>query len=87
MQLIKLYVDHLTCASCVQVITEALMPLDGVQDIRVMLDEGRVEVDREFNRFQDLIAAIKVAGYSASLDLGGISPYKRNDGGNSCCCG
>ena len=87
MALIKLYADHMTCVSCINQIKSALGSMEGVERVDVDLDIGQIQITRSFSKFQDLIAALALAGFPAVIDLGGISPYIKNRGSDSCCCG
>jgi copper chaperone CopZ len=84
---IKLYADNMTCASCVNSIKAALGVMEGVENVEIDLDAGHIRVERSFSKFQDLIASLGEAGFPAVIDLGGISPFTKSSGGNSCCCG
>lgn len=83
---INLNVSGMTCGSCVKHVTKALESLDGVSNINVDLQSGKVHLDRTSDQSDDLIHALNEDGYPASLDLDGSiqAPQKKSGG---CCCG
>ncbi|MEC9488897.1 MAG: copper ion binding protein [Halanaerobium sp.] len=59
-------VDGMSCEHCVMTITDALMELEGVEDVDVELDseeEVTVTYDDEEVDEEDLVEAIEDAGY------------------------
>ena len=74
---IKLDVSGMTCGSCVKHVTNALKPLDGVEDVSVDLATGKVKVTRATDKADDLIAALVEDGYPAQLDVGGAPQVKQ----------
>ncbi len=86
MSQIHLNVAGMTCGSCVKHVTKALESLDGVSNIHVDLQNGKVHLDRTSWMSDDLIYALNEGGYPSSLDLdGGVqAPHKKSGG---CCCG
>ena len=60
---IKLDVSGMTCGSCVKYVTNALKPLDGVEDVFVDLSTGKVKVTRTTDKADDLIAALQEDSY------------------------
>jgi copper chaperone CopZ len=84
---INLSVSGMTCGSCVKHVTNALKPLDGVQDVSVDLGAGKVKVTRATDKSDDLIAALIEDGYPAQLDVGGAPQAKQGGGcGGGCKC-
>ena len=84
---INLSVSGMTCGSCVKHVTNALKPLDGVQDVSVDLATGKVKVTRAMNKSDDLIVALIEDGYPAQLDAGDIPQAKQDGGcGGGCSC-
>jgi copper chaperone CopZ len=84
---IKLDVSGMTCGSCVKHVTNALEPLDGVEDVSVDLATGKVKVTRVTDKADDLIAALIEDGYPAKLDSGGAPQVKQGGGcGGGCSC-
>lgn len=83
---INLDVSGMACSACVNHVTKALQPLEGVENIDVDLAAGKVKVKRATYRTDDLIAALNEDGYPSSLDLDGSiqAPTKKSGG---CCCG
>jgi len=59
-------VDGMTCEHCVASVTEEVSELDGVTDVSVDLDSGRVVVTTEAPVTDDAVrAAVSEAGYTA----------------------
>jgi copper chaperone CopZ len=84
---IKLDVSGMTCGSCVKHVTNALKPLDGVEDVSVDLATGKVKVTRATDKADDLIAALIEDGYPAKLDSGDAPQVKQGGGcGGGCSC-
>lgn len=84
---INLSVSGMTCGSCVKHVTNALKPLDGVEDVVVDLATGKVKVTRTTNKSDDLIAALIEDGYPAQLDVGSMPQAKQGGGcGGGCSC-
>jgi copper chaperone CopZ len=71
---VNLNVQGISSASCIEIIKGVLSPLDGVQNIHVDWESGRVQVERKSRDSDDLIYAINAAGYRASLDLDEQTP-------------
>jgi copper chaperone len=68
MNTIDLNVQGMTCGACVQRITAALMPIDGVQEVAVDLKTGRVRVKSEAKVApSQLIAALSARRYESEL--------------------
>ncbi len=88
MSKIKLDVGGMTCGSCVRHVTNALMSLDGVEDISVDLAAGKIKVTRATDKADDLIAALVEDGYQAQLDVGSAHQAKQGGGcgGGGCSC-
>ncbi len=86
MSQIHLNVAGMTCGSCVKHVTKALESLDGVSNIHVDLQNGKVHLDRTSWKSDDLIYALNEDGYPSSLDFDGSvqAPQKKSGG---CCCG
>ena len=86
MSQINLNVGGMTCGSCVKHVTKALESLEGVSDINVDLQSGKVHLQRRSFKSDDLIHALNEEGYPSSLDLDGSiqAPQKKSGG---CCCG
>lgn len=58
-------VTGMTCGHCVASVTEELEEIDGVEQVEVTLEDGRVEVTsgRELSR-DEVEAAVTEAGYA-----------------------
>ena len=64
---IQLKVEGMTCMHCVAAVRKALAAVDGVEEVvDVSLDAGSATV-RGNARSDELIAAVKQAGYTASI--------------------
>ena len=86
MNKINLNIAGMTCGSCVKHVTEALESFDGVTDIDVDLQNGKVHLQRSKPQSDDLILALNEEGYPASVDIDGSvkAPQKKS---GDCCCG
>lgn len=63
----KLNIVGMSCMHCVKVVTEALAAVKGVEGTpQVTLDSGSAQV-AGYASPEELIAAVKEAGYQASL--------------------
>jgi copper chaperone CopZ len=89
MKTVELQVQGMSCGSCVKRVTEALRPLEGVSDIVVDLEVGRVKVSGDSDS-HTLLAALQEAGYPAHLaTMGSVASKKTSSCGGSvggCCC-
>ncbi|MFZ0468890.1 MAG: cation transporter [Thiogranum sp.] len=64
---IQLKVEGMTCMHCVAAVRKALAAVDGVEEVvDVFLEPGSATV-RGDARTEELIAAVKQAGYTASV--------------------
>ena len=87
MSQIHLNVAGMTCGSCVKHVTKALESLDGVSNIHVDLQNGKVHLDRTSWMSDDLIYALNEGGYPTQLDTGGAPQAKEGGGcGGGCNC-
>ena len=61
--------DQLSCPSCVAKIEKNLMSNMGVRSAKVHFTTGRIEVEHDENQTsrEDLVRAVKQAGYSAKI--------------------
>jgi copper chaperone CopZ len=65
--MIKLSIEGMSCMHCVKAVTEALTSVRGVEGVpEVRLDPGSAVVEGDASP-DELIAAIKEAGYEATL--------------------
>lgn len=62
-----LTVSGMTCGHCVNHVTTALKELDGVTNVEVELEGGRVSIESETELESSVItAAVTAAGYSVA---------------------
>lgn len=94
MNTINLEVQGMSCGSCVNHVTQALKPVEGVHDVAVDLPSGRVRVSGALEAgAQGLIAALAAAGYPATLSSATAMPAQANapsaqpKTSRGCCCG
>jgi copper chaperone CopZ len=95
MNVIDLDVQGMTCGACVQRVTAALTPIDGVQGVDVDLRAGRVRVTTAAHVApSQLIAALSarryesaVAGDGAPLSRSADTPEPAAPRKGGCCCG
>ncbi|MDO9196859.1 heavy-metal-associated domain-containing protein [Rhodoferax sp.] len=94
MSTIDLEVQGMNCGSCVNHVTQALKPINGVDDVAVDLQSGHVRVSGTFDAGADhLVSALTSAGYPAKL-AGDRAPPSQEDesaaapksGRGGCCC-
>ncbi|WP_426754620.1 heavy-metal-associated domain-containing protein [Myxococcus sp. Y35] len=67
-QRITLAVSGMTCNSCVRHVTEALHNLEGIGDVEVQLQEGKVHVqhDPSSASLTAMVEALRDAGYEST---------------------
>ncbi|MFA6973313.1 MAG: heavy metal translocating P-type ATPase [Parcubacteria group bacterium] len=80
-QRIKLKIEGMHCGSCEIIAKEELSELPGVSNISVDAKEGKGELllDGEINSKDDVIAAIKNAGYAAVITSEDILETEKSD--------
>ena len=89
--LFSLEVQGMHCGSCVNAVTAALQPVQGVSSVDVDLATGRVSVTGDFPQGgQALAQAVTAAGYPAKLAEkasadAGFSVTDAKKSGSSCC--
>jgi copper chaperone len=65
--MIELKIEGMSCMHCVKAVTEALSQVPGVTDVQeVSLEKGAATVEGSPDP-QDLLAAVKEAGYQAQV--------------------
>lgn len=57
-------VSGMTCGHCVQAVTSEVSAIDGVTDVQVDLESGRVDVTGEGVTEEAVRAAVDEAGYA-----------------------
>lgn len=62
--MITFQVNDMTCGHCVGTITRALKDIDPQVDVRIDLQQHRVDIDASKRTAQELQAAIAEAGYT-----------------------
>ena len=62
----RLAVRGMTCTGCVNAVMRVLSRVAGAVNVRVDLESGRAEVDGSAAA-DDLVAAVRKAGYEAAL--------------------
>ena len=85
MQTEILKVTGMTCGGCVDVVTRALVAVDGVHNVNVSLANGEAKVDFDENMtsIDALELAIKKAGYGVA-EINFDAP--KTEGKSGCCC-
>ena len=85
MQTEILKVTGMTCGGCVDVVTRALVAVDGVHNVNVSLANGEAKVDFDENMtsIDALELAIKKAGYGVA-EINSDTP--KTEGKSGCCC-
>ncbi|MEJ6951384.1 heavy metal translocating P-type ATPase [Natronospora cellulosivora (SeqCode)] len=66
---ITLKIQGMSCVNCAQAVEKSLAKIDGVQEARVnfAVEKAYIEYQLEDIRVEDLIEAVKAAGYKAEL--------------------
>ncbi len=61
--------QELTCPSCVAKIEAALKVINGVTDVKVYFNTGKIEIqhDPQVAKEEDLVKAVKSVGYEARV--------------------
>jgi len=79
MKKVTLQVSGMHCASCAVIINKTLVKKEGVKDANVNFSTSKATVEFDESKLQenDLIAAVKSAGYGASLTSAGMSAEKQ----------
>lgn len=81
---LTLNVTGMTCGSCKRHVEQALSGVGGVQDAEVDLAGGRATVRVDGATPEQLIQAVRDAGYGADLASAGADT-PRGAGGCACC--
>lgn len=70
MEKLKFDVNGMTCSSCASHVNRAVSKLTGVKNVNVnlLLNNMEVEFDNKILKSDDIIQAVKKAGYGASLE-------------------
>ncbi len=80
MNTIDLDVQGMTCGACVQRVTAALAPIDGVHDVDVDLKAGHVRVTAAANVApSQLIAALSARRYESTVAIIDASLIQTSD--------
>ena len=82
MNTFDLYVQGMSCGSCVKHVTQALKAIAGVDTVVVDLASGHVRVSGELAQGSDpLVLALTAAGYPAGLATSVVpSPQPKTSG-------
>ena len=85
MQTVTLKVTGMTCGGCVDVVTRALVAIDGVHNVNVSLATGEAIVDFDENMASTdkLELAVEKAGYDVAENNGNAP---KTEGKSGCCC-
>ena len=85
MQTETLKVTGMTCGGCVDVVTRALVAVDGVHNVNVSLANGeaKVDFDEHMTSIDALALAIEKAGYGVA-EMNDDAP--KTVGKSGCCC-
>lgn len=85
MQTETLKVTGMTCGGCVDVVTRALVAVDGVHNVNVSLanKEAKVDFDENMTSIDALELAIEKAGYGVATMTGNVP---KTEGKSGCCC-
>lgn len=85
MQTEILKITGMTCGGCVDVVTRALVAVDGVHNVNVSLANGeaKVDFDEHMTSIDALALAIGKAGYGVA-EMNDDAP--KTEGKSGCCC-
>ena len=85
MQTDRLKVTGMTCGGCVDIVTRALVAVDGVHNVNVSLanKEATVDFDESMTSTDKLAYAIEKAGYGVAENS---AIAATTDGKSGCCC-
>ena len=85
MQTETLKVTGMTCGGCVDVVTRALVAVDGVHNVNVSMANGEAKVDFDENMtsIDTLEIAVEKAGYGVA-EMNDDAP--KTEGKSGCCC-
>ena len=80
-----LKVTGMTCGGCVDVVTRALVAVDGVHNVNVSAANGeaKVDFDESMTSIDMLELAVEKAGYGVA-QISGDAP--KSEGKSGCCC-
>jgi copper chaperone len=85
MQTETIKVTGMTCSGCVDIVTRALVAIDGVNNVNVSLANGeaKVDFDASMTSTDKLDLAVEKAGYGVS-EINSDAP--KAEGKTGCCC-
>lgn len=85
MQTETLKVTGMTCGGCVDVVTRALVAVDGVHNVNVSLANGeaKVDFDEHMTSIDALELVLEKAGYGVA-EMNDDAP--KTEGKSGCCC-
>ena len=85
MQTETLRVTGMTCGGCVDVVTRALVAVDGVHNVNVSLanKEASVDFDESMTSTDKLKFAVENAGYGVAENN---AVAAKTEGKSGCCC-
>ena len=85
MQTDTLQISGMTCGGCVDVVTRALVAVDGVHNVNVSLENGQAIIDFDGNMtsIDALKQAVDEAGYNVA-ENNDVAP--KTDSKKGCCC-
>ena len=58
-----LYVDGIACNKCAQMIKAELLEMDGVKNVDIILENGKVEIEQNNQNIEQMKKAIQNLGY------------------------
>ena len=85
MQTETLKVTGMTCGSCVDIVTRALVAVDGVHNVNVSLanKEAKIDFDETMTSTDKLANTIEKAGYGIAENN---AVAAKTEGKSGCCC-
>ena len=57
------YADGIACNKCVQIIKAELLGMEGVKNVNITLEDGKIEIEQENQKIDEMKRAIQNLGY------------------------
>ncbi len=57
------YADGIACNKCAQIIKAELLGMEGVKNVNITLEDGKIEIEQENQKIDEMKRAIQNLGY------------------------
>ena len=57
------YSDGIACNKCAQIIKAELLGMEGVKNVNITLEDGKIEIEQENQKIDEMKRAIQNLGY------------------------